>query len=235
MSKIPFARPGLHGRARATALAALAAALLFSGAAARAQVTDMVASFKYSVGASATEQGQSTLPRNPVDVYVGDVSGANTAFTHSFGSMSGNFGSRSSGVGIYDVAGAFKITQTVKNTSNTAQNAKFNFFISPGLLANNLGSAAFKKGDFINAGLGFDVRRDGAQIWGSTGLLQTSFESATAFTTTGDNSLYSGTGSQILIKGVNKSVDLGVINAGESITLSYELTSFAQGHCPTPG
>jgi hypothetical protein len=210
---------------------ALAAALLLTGAAAQAQVTELAASFQYTLGTGgALEQGSSTLPRNPVDAYVRDISGANSAFSHSFGSTSGNFGSRSSGVGIYDVAGAFKIVQTVTNTSSEAQNAKFNFYISPGLLANNLGSAAFQEGDFIKAGLGFDVRRDGTQLWGSTGLLQTSFDSATAFTTTGDSSLYSGTGSQIVIKGVSKSVDLGVINAGESITLSYELTSFAQGH-----
>jgi PEP-CTERM motif len=224
MSSIFFAQP----RLRQTALAA---AVLLTGAAAQAQVTDMAASFKYSVGAGGViEEGRSTLPRNPVDAYVQDYIGANSAFTHSFGSTTGNFGSRSSGVGIYDVAGAFKIVQTVTNTSSEAQNAKFNFFISPGLLSNNLGSAAFKDGDFIKAGLGFDLRRDGAQIWGSTGLLQTSFGSPTAFSTTGDNSLYSGSGSQIVIKGVSKSVDLGVINAGESITLSYELTSFAQGH-----
>jgi PEP-CTERM motif len=210
---------------------ALAAAWLVTGAAAQAQVTELAASFKYSVGAGGVvEQGRSMLPRNPVDAYVQDSIGANSAFSHSFGSTTGNFGSRSSGVGIYDVAGAFKIVQTVTNTSSEAQSAKFNFYISPGLLANNLGSAALKDGDFIQAGLGFDVRRDGAQIWGSTGLLQTSFGSSTAFSTTGDNSLYSGSGSQIVIRGVSKSVDLGVINAGESITLSYELTSFAQGH-----
>jgi PEP-CTERM motif len=229
MSSILFARPGQRQTA-------IAAAVLLCGAAAQAQVTDMAASFRYTVGAGgAVEEGRSTLPRNPVDAFVQDTVGPNSAFTHSFGSTTGNFGSRSSGVGIYDVAGAFKIVQTVTNTSSEAQSAKFNFYISPGLLANNLGSAALKGDESIKAGLGFDVRRDGTQIWGSTGLLQTKVGSATAFSTTGDNSLYSGSGSQIVIRGVNKSVDLGVINAGESITLSYELTSFAQGHSSPSG
>jgi PEP-CTERM motif len=224
MSSLNFVRPVLR-------TTALAAALVVGSATAHAQVTAMEARFQYTLGAGgALQQSSSTLPRNPVDAYVQDISGANSAFSHSFGSTTGNFGSRSSGVGIYDVAGAFKIVQTVTNTSSEAQSAKFNFFISPGLLANNLGSATFKDGDFVKAGLGFDVRRDGTQIWGSTGLLQTSFGSPTSFSTTGDNSLYSGSGSQIVIKGVSKSVDLGVINAGESITLSYELTSLAQGH-----
>lgn len=215
---------------------ALAAGVLVNGWAtqAQAQVTAMQASYDYSIGAGVPSSRVDSLAANAaasrVDAYVGDTVAPNSAFSHSFGSTTGNFGSRSSGVGIYDVAGAFKIVQTVTNTSSAAQNASFNFYISPGLLANNLGSAALKDGDFIKAGLGFDVRRDGTPIWGSTGLLQTSFGSATAFASTGDNSLYSGTGSQIVIKGVSKSVDLGVINAGESITLSYELTSFAQGH-----
>jgi hypothetical protein len=224
MSSISFVRPVLR-------TTAVAAALVVCSVSAHAQVTAMEARYQYTVGAGgALEQGVSTLPRNPVDALAQNSVGANSAFSHSFGATSGNFGSRSSGVGIYDVAGAFKIVQTVTNTSSVAQSAKFNFYISPGLLANNLGSAAFKEGDFIKAGLGFDVQRDGTQIWGSTGLLQTSFGNATSFSGTGDSSLYSGSGSQIIIKGVSKSVDLGVINAGESITLSYELTSFAQGH-----
>jgi PEP-CTERM motif len=213
----------------------LAVGLSVSCLAAHAQVTAMEARFAYTLGpGGAPESGVDSLVGRPsatkVDAYVRDFTGPNSAFTHSFGSLTGNFGSRSSGVGIYDMAGAFKIVQRVTNTSDMAQNAKFNFYISPGLLANNLGSAAFQQGDFVKAGLGFDVRRDGQQIWGSTGLLQTGFESATAFSTAGDNSIFSGGGTQIIIKGVHKSVDLGVINAGESIELSYELNSFAQGH-----
>jgi hypothetical protein len=218
----------------------LAAGLFVGSVAAQAQVTAMQASFTYTLGAGgALASGVDSQVSNPgarkVDAYVRDITGPNSVFTHSFGSVDGNFGSRSSGVGIYDVAGGFKIVQTVTNTSDVAQNARFNFYISPGLLANNLGSAAFQQGDFIKAGLNFDVRRDGQPIWGSTGLLQTSFESATAFSSTGDNSLYSIGGSQVVIKGVDKSVDLGVINAHESITLSYELSSFAQGHSVPTG
>jgi PEP-CTERM motif len=228
VSTIKFAK----ARLRPTVLAA---GLVIFSLAANAQVTEMEARFAYTLGAGgALESGVDSLLGNAtatkVDAYVRDINGPDSVFTHSFGSLTGNFGSRSSGVGIYDMAGGFKIVQTVTNTSDMAQNAKFNFYISPGLLANNLGSATFQQGDFVKAGLGFDVRRDGQQIWGSTGLLQTGFESATAFSTTGDNSIFSGGGTQIVIKGVEKSVDLGVINAHESITLSYDLNSFAQGH-----
>jgi PEP-CTERM motif len=214
---------------------ALAAALFAGSATAQAQVTAMEARFAYTLGATGTpETGVDSLVTNPgatrVDAFVRDINGPDTVFTHSFGATTGNFGSRSSGVGIYEMAGSFKIVQTVTNNSDSAQNAKFNFYISPGLLANNLGSAAFQSGDYVKAGLSFDVKRDGTQIWGSTGLLQTGFNSPTAFTSTGDNSLYTLGGSQVVIKGVEKSVDLGVINAHESITLSYELGSFAQGH-----
>jgi hypothetical protein len=233
MLSVSFAQPRfVQPRLRAVALAA---ALVISTVAAQAQVTAMEARFAYTLGATgAPEAGVDSLVTNPgatkVDSYVHDISGPDSVFTHSFGSTTGNFGSRSSGVGIYDMAGSFKIVQTVTNTSDSAQNAKFNFYISPGLLANNLGSAPLQSGDYVKAGLSFDVKRDGTQIWGSTALLQTGFNSATAFSSTGDNSLYTLGGSQVVIKGVDKSVDLGVINAHESITLSYELGSFAQGH-----
>jgi PEP-CTERM motif len=228
MLSVSFVQPRLRA-------VSLAAALAVSSVAAQAQVTAMEARFAYTLGAAGTpEAGVDSLAGNPsatrVDAFVHDISGPDSVFTHSFGSTTGNFGSRSSGVGIYDMAGSFKIVQTVTNTSDSAQNAKFNFYISPGLLANNLGSAPLQSGDYVKAGLSFDVKRDGMQIWGSTGLLQTGFNSAPAFSSTGDNSLYTLGGSQVVIKGVAKSVDLGVINAHESITLSYELGSFAQGH-----
>jgi hypothetical protein len=164
---------------------------------------------------------------NPVDVLSFPGSGNNNAGLHSYGSIDGNFGSRSSGYGGYDVAGSFRIVQTITNSSSVAQAARFNFFITPGLLSNDIGSA-LTGSEFVSAGLKFDVQLNGSSIWGSSATL-TSNAAGTSLGTTGDSSLYSGSGAYYSVDGISKSVDLGVINAGGSVTLSYELDSFARG------
>lgn len=168
---------------------------------------------------------------NSVDViafpgyYNGNV---NNAVLHSYGSTTGNFGSRSSGYGVYDVNGSFRIEQTISNNSATAQHAFFNFFITPGQLSSDIGTA-LSGTEFVTSGLVFDIRRGATQVWGSSATLLTD-TLGSHLTTTGDASLYNGSGAYYAINGINKSVDLGVVNAGESFILSYELDSFARGN-----
>ena len=58
---------------------------------------------------------------------------------HSYGSTTGQFGSRSSGYGVYDVTGGFSLGLTITNSAAIAQRATFSFYITPGLLSNDLG------------------------------------------------------------------------------------------------
>ncbi|HQX59367.1 MAG TPA: PEP-CTERM sorting domain-containing protein [Burkholderiaceae bacterium] len=213
---------------------AFAAALVAASPAALAasNVTSMSASGSYTLGGDAQQLLSDTYPPNfdSVDVLSFPYANGNYAGLHSYGSTSGNFGSRSSGYGIYDVTGAFRIVQTITNDSASARAATFNFFITPGLLSNNVGSA-LTGSDYVSAGLTFDIQVNGVSKWGSSATLSsTALTSTPQFQTTGTN-LYSpdATGTYYSIAGGSQSIDLGVINAGESITLSYTLDTFARG------
>lgn len=208
---------------------ALAVTLTLASPLVQAQVTSLLATGSYKLGSDTTQNLISNSPGSfPVDVLSFPSSGTNNAGLHSYGSATGNFGSRSSGFGVYDVTGSFRIEETITNNSVIAQAATFSFFITPGLLSNNIGSALTGT-DYVSSGLSFDVRRNGSTVWGS-GASLTSTASGTSFSATGDSSLYAGSGTYYSINGVSKSVDLGVINAGQSITLSYELDTFAKGN-----
>jgi PEP-CTERM motif len=226
MSRVRQVRPVL----RATALAA---ALAVSHLAAQAQTTTLMeARGSYQLDNETRVDLIDELPRNPVDVLAFPdllpFESRTNAGLHSYGSTTGNFGSRSSGEGRYDVTGSFKIVQTFTNGGSTAANATFNFYITPGLLANYVGSVPLTGAEFVTSGISFDVQRNGASVWGSSATLSTN-AGGTTFNTTGDAGLYAGAGTYYTIPGQGRTVDLGVVNAGESISLSYELKTFAQG------
>jgi PEP-CTERM motif len=225
MSRVRQPHPALRA-------CALAVGLAFYAAAAQASTTTtfMQATGSYSLDNAGVVNLTSTFPPDFVDVLRFPSTELSNAGLHSYGSTTGNFGSRSSGGGVYDVTGSFKIVQSVTNTSGTAANAIFNFYITPGLLANYIGSAPLGTGEFVTSGISFDVKRGASSVWGSSATLtSTSTSSGASFSSLGDTSLYTGGGSYYTINGVAKTVDLGVINAGETIELSYELKTFAQG------
>jgi len=193
--------------------------------------TSVVATGSFALNNAVVTNLVSSSVTDSVDVLSFPSSGSSNAGLHSYGSPSGNFGSRSSGAGVYDVFGSFKIVQTITNDTAAAKNAIFNFFITPGMLSNNIDSA-FTGMSFVSAGLKFDIKRNGTSVWGSDASL-TSNSTGTAFSLTGEN-LYSGGNTFYSVAGGSKSVDLGLLSAGESVTISYELDSFARGNS-TPG
>lgn len=192
----------------------------------------MIATGSYTLGSDPQQMLTDAFPPNSysVDVLTFPYSNGNNAGLHSYGSTSGNFGSRSSGYGVYDVTGAFRIVQKITNDSASAQAATFNFFITPGMLSNNIGSALTGT-DYLSAGLTFDIQVNGVSKWGSSASLTSSaLSSSPTFQTTGTN-LYTSdsTGTYYSIAGGSQSIDLGVIDAGQSMTLSYTLDTFAKG------
>jgi hypothetical protein len=157
-----------------------------------------------------------------------------TAGIHTYGGLDGNFGSRSSGYGYYDVTGLFSITQSITNSTAVAQRARFNFYITPGLLQNDVRSDLSTSGNYVAAGIKFDITRNGASVWNSGASLRTD-ASGTAYSQTGTN-IYTQTDARTYdIGGGHYEADLGVINAGESITLQYKLSTLANGHAPGGG
>jgi hypothetical protein len=215
-------------------LVAVAAALcLVSGAAsAGTVVTSLQATGSYALGVNAPVSLVDSISLPPsaanVDVLKFPSSGPNSAGLHSYGSTGGNFGSRSSGQGVYDVSGSFKIVMTISNTTSVAQTARFDFNITPGLLSNTIASPLIGS-EFLSAALKFDIRRNGTAVWGSAATLNSN-AGGNSFSASGDTTLYArSSDTYYSVANVSKSIDLGVLNAGESMELSYQLDSFAKG------
>lgn len=195
------------------------------------------ASFRLDGGSTEYRDGTSSgpLPAGTVDLLeFGEApQGLSSYGIRASGSATGHVGSQSSGQGNYDATGHIAITQTVVNATDRAQLASFNFFISPGLLNNEIRSDLSAPGSFVDAGIQFGIQRNGAQVWGSQAQLRTD-AAGTVFNQSGAN-LYTLAGpSTYSIQGGAQSVSLGVLEVGESITVQYELSTYARGWAPEP-
>jgi PEP-CTERM motif len=194
--------------------------------------------------ADLTATGSSQLGSNPafslsqgspfsVDVVDFSSASPDSSIFHSYGSAWGNFGSRSSGYGTYNVSSAFGLVDTITNFSSAAQHVSFTFNITPGMLNNEVMSTL--SGDqFVSSGINFNIQRNGSSVWGSSATLTTN-TAGTTFTQTGAN-LYIGqveNPTHYRIDGLSQTVDLGILNAGESLELRYDLSTFAKGNTPS--
>lgn len=218
--------------------ASIGLSLLLAGAAQAA--TQVSATASYTLGGGSTYEladPASGTSNGNVDVlsFPNDYLTNSSAGIHTYGGPDGNFGSRSSGYGYYDVTGLFTLTQSVTNTSATAQHAIFNFYITPGLLQNDVRSDLSRNSAYyVAAGIKFDIKRDGSSVWTSGATLRTD-AGGTTYTQTGTN-IYTQTGATMYdVGGGHYSVDLGVVNAGASISLQYNLSTFANGNAPGYG
>lgn len=221
------------------ALRPLAAAIgfaLYASASAQVVETQSVsATASYSLGGSATVPLAATS--SAPSVYNVDVLdfqyGSNQSGIHTYGGPDSTFGSRSSGAGVYDVNGLFSIVQNVTNNTATAQRATFNFFIIPGLLQNDIRSN-ITGSQYVSSGIQFNVKSNGTSVWGSKADLTTT-AAGTSLLLSGQDlytpALPSGGGNPTTytIAGGLFSIDLGVIGAGETIALQYDLQTYARG------
>jgi PEP-CTERM motif len=216
---------------------AISLGLLTLGAAHADTQVSATASYVLDNGTSVTLADPSVgTSTGSVDVlaFPWSTSTSSNAGIHTYGSPSGDFGSRSSGAGVYDVTGLFKLTQTITNTSATAQQANFNFYITPGLLQNSVRSDLGSNGYYVSAGIQFNIKRDGGSVWASGATLTTD-ASGTQYQQTGAD-IYTLAGpTEYTIGGQHLTADLGVINAGQTISLEYTLSTFARGNAPGTG
>ncbi|MBC7701306.1 hypothetical protein, partial [Aquabacterium sp.] len=221
------------------ALRPLAAAIgfaLYASASAQVVETQSVsATASYSLGGGATVPlaATSSAPGvSSVDVLDFQYNG-NQSGIHTYGGPDSSFGSRSSGAGVYDVNGLFSIVQNVTNNTATAQRATFNFFIIPGLLQNDIRSN-LSGAQYVSSGIQFNVKSNGTSVWGSKADLTTT-AAGTSLLLSGQNlytpALPSGGGSPstYTIAGGLFSIDLGVIGAGQTLALQYDLQTYARG------
>ena len=206
---------------------ALAASAL---APALAQAQTMSASGTYSFGGNPVATlGPSVFPFNPnVDVLLFTGAGSNSVGMHTYGSLSGNFGSRSSGQGVYDVTGTYNITESISNPGAAPLAATMNFNITPGMLMNTLNSST-GAGEFVSAYINFDIRVNGSPVWGSNATLRTD-STGTSFSSGGTNLYGLSAPGYYTIAGGAFSANLGTIAAGGSISLSYTLSTATSGN-----
>ncbi|RZL02200.1 MAG: PEP-CTERM sorting domain-containing protein [Rubrivivax sp.] len=237
----------MHSTFCRLALRPLAAAIGFAlyTASAQAQVVEtqsVTATASYSVGGSASVplNDSSIAPDvRYVDVLDFQYSGGSQSGLHTYGGPTEGFGSRSSGYGVYDVTGAFSIVQSITNNTAAAQRATFNFFIIPGLLQNDIRSN-ITGSQSVSSGIKFNVKTNGNSVWGSQADLSTT-ASGTVLNLSGAN-LYTpavpsagGNPTTYTIAGGLFQIDLGVIAAGETISLQYDLQTYAKGNATGNG
>jgi hypothetical protein len=102
-----------------------------------------------------------------------------------------------------------------------------NFNITPGLLMNTIGSP-LTGSDYVASGVVFDIQANASSVWGSSGTLSTN-ASGTTFSQTGTNLYTYSNPTYYSIAGGPFSVGLGTIAAGGTMTMSYTLSSWANG------
>lgn len=223
----------------ARVLAAAAALACGSAHAFVVETTLLRADGSYSMDGQAPSPLLNEITSGPfdsgVDVLNFQTSAAgSTVGMHSYGYATGDFGSRSSGTGVFDVTGSFTIRQTITNDAVSAQNAYFNFYVTPGVVS-TMSLAGQGADSYLNAGTAFNVTLGAQSVWNSSLSLKTTSTSTTA-TLSGDTSIYSKvseTQYNVAPDYTGRSAFLGLIGAGESVTLTYSLNTWASGLTPT--
>jgi hypothetical protein len=222
-----------HGPvAMRSVLAAAALASLALAATARAPsiaIDEMTALADWQLDGNVPEalEAKDSGPAAAVNVLRFPFDIGSGAGLHSYGSSGGALGSRSSGFGVFDVTGSLSVKLTVTNDLSTAHNAVFDFHVSPGLL--ELTELPYGGNQFAEAGIAFELRASNGKSFSSAAVLRND-AGGLSFNSSGDTSLYGGSGAHHFVQGVDRTLDLGVLGAGESVTLSYTLSSYAKGN-----
>lgn len=196
-----------------------------------AQAASLEADSRYALN-NGTAITQSATGAFSVDLYEsaggwGGEGGTSSAFLHTYGYAGGDFGSRTTGYGVYDVTGVFRLTDTITNTASTTQRATFSFYITPGALQSFVQSTLVGD-EYLSSSISFNVRADGNTIWSSSAQLRTT-GTGTTFSQSGADIYVQTDATRYRVGGTAQSLDLGLLGAGESVTISYEIVANAQG------
>lgn len=202
-------------------------ALAFS--AAHAATLEAYSSYTLNNGTPVTQSAFSTATVDLFDTVGGwgGYGGESSAFLHTYGSAGGNFGSRTTGYGVYDVTGLFRLTDTITNTAGSTQRATFSFYITPGALQSFVQST-LTGDEYLSSSISFNVKADGNTIWSSSAQLLTT-GTGTTFTQSGANIYAQTAATRYSVGGMVMSLDLGTLEAGQSLSLSYEIVANANG------
>ena len=214
-------------------LSAISAAIAFAFVAPSVSALQITAEVDYSLDSGAVVTDiDGPAAGGSVDV-LSSVSTANSnVFYHTYGDSTGNFGSRVSGEGVYDIVGTFTYSDTVTNNTGADQSYDFDFTVTAGELGASLASTA-SAAEFTAASYTIDILLNGVTIWDSAAEVYADNTGAT-FTETGTNSLNGNVfntadGVKYDWSAYSDTLDLGVLADGEFFNIEYILTANASG------
>jgi hypothetical protein len=213
----------------------VAVASAFAAIAPTAMAVTIQATANYTINGGANtlvDSGVATSGSVDISPYAGDYY-TSTIFGHTYGDVSGNFGSRASVAGISSLSGLFHYTDAVTNNSGAAQSYMFNFHVVPGEVSAYGGSNV--AGDFAKAGYSIVIRLNGSSIWSSAyEVLSTSdgLDGASVSTTSSGTGLGGAPDASgyYSVPSYDGSIDLGTFAAGDSFDLDYQLLSYAESN-----
>ncbi len=163
-------------------------------------------------------------------LYKSDAS-SNNVFFHTYGSddyNSGNFGARASGVGSFYTSTSVNYHNVFTNTSSIAQSLIFTFGVNEGevgISGSGMGYADLLLRVLVNGSVvTFDQT---TMTQDASGTRTCSNSSSGALGAYMDCSMSAG--NSIIAAGMDFSLDLGLIAAGGSVTLDYDIISTAYG------
>ena len=214
-------------------------AILFSVFSNNSYAVEITTSAEYTLGSAPTVSVTSptsstsaavTSYGTPLDTP--DPDGNELRF-NNFGDNTGSYFSRAEGSGTYNVSSTVTYVDTVMN-AGAATNYSFDFNVIPGELY--VGLADYSEGlyspGYVDSGYNFEILLNGVSIFSSMASLRLDenginlTQSGTSLGGTFIDSYYDGSYSWNAFAGT---LDLGTIAAGETFTLTYGVTTYANG------
>lgn len=172
--------------------------------------------------APAVNQGPFTSATY-ISAGVNDSDAGSYAYADAFGYAHGVYLASASGSGVFDSTGRFIRTWAVTNDSGVAQDYSFTFFIYNGhMAANNNGATGTGYAEYA-----VNIMQDG-----TTSLFSSTAKIASDGTLTRTGTVLDGashSGSSYSWGGTYFTVNLGILNPGQSTSVAYDLVSHAFG------
>lgn len=165
-----------------------------------------------------------TAPDVSATTYSNDSAG--DAYSRAFGMTTGPYAVSSSGSGVYDAQALFTRTWNITNDTATAQQYSFSFYVYGGYIyANNPGASGSGWSSYL-----LDIALNGADLFTSGARIN----SDGSYTETGTrltnvSSYVSTSSASYSWSGTTLTLDLGVLDPGESQLLSYDMVSHSFG------
>ena len=151
---------------RTASLIALPFALMALTPAAHALSMTAENSWSFDGGATTFLDSDGPASSGTVDVLASQASATGSVFYHTYGNDTGNFGSRSSGAGLFDIGGEYSFEE-----SYAASTTSFGFHVVPGELAFS-NSSSFTGTEYLTASYFLDIMLNGTSIWSSGATLE---------------------------------------------------------------